>query len=158
MNVSFNTVNSKYYSLITFVLPSLRSGTWYVRASSSRCFSAASHPSAHTVNDKHCCNSKMMMKSSLVKICFNTVNGKLHFLIIFVLPSLRSGTWDVRASSSRCSSAASPPSAHTVNGKGCCNKRASEGQYSWGLKIGFGKPHTLNGQFGLPLNQKCRWA
>ena len=35
-------------------------------------------------------------------------------------------------------------------------QRVLEGQYSWGLKLGFGKPHTVNGQFGLPFDQKCR--
>lgn len=25
-------------------------------------------------------------------------------------------------------------------------------QYSWALKLGFGKPHTENGQFVLPLD------
>ena len=28
-------------------------------------------------------------------------------------------------------------------------------QYSWGLKLDFGKPHTENGQLMLPLDQKC---
>ena len=53
---SFNTVNGRYYCQITFVLPSLRSGTWDVRTSSSLCSSAVTHLSAHTVNDKDCCN------------------------------------------------------------------------------------------------------
>ena len=42
-------------------------------------------------------------------------------LIAFVLPSLRSGTWDVRTSSSLCSPAVSHPAAHTVSGRYCCN-------------------------------------
>ena len=52
-----------------------------MRTSSSLCSSAASHPSSHTVSGKYC------------------------YFITFVLPSLRSGTRDVRTSSSLCSSA-----------------------------------------------------
>ena len=62
---------------------------------------------------------------------------------------------------------------NTVNGRYCCNKtgqisetgnefqyrkrqvllqqRVLESQYSWGLKIGFRKPHTVNGQNMLPF-------
>ena len=144
---SFNTVNGKYCYIIAFVLPSLRSGTCNVWASSSHSSSAASHPSAHTVNgkdccnrqktnlkcykllkqrfntvnDKHCCNFKIVRKFVIMVISFNTVSGKYYCQITFVLPSLCSGTWDVRTSSSRCSSAISHPSAHTVNGKYYCN-------------------------------------
>ena len=35
-------------------------------------------------------------------------------------------------------------------------QRVLESQYLWGLKLGFGKPHTVNGQFRLPMDQKCR--
>ena len=143
---SFNTVNGRYYCLIIFIWPSLRLGTWDMLTSSSLCASAVSHPSAHTESDKNCCNlilgvHKLTLTYSfntvngksycnnsfkrcmvaLMKKGFNTVTGKFGYSIIFVLPSLRSGTWDVRASSSRCPSAASHPSAHTVNGKHCCN-------------------------------------
>ena len=71
-----------------------------------------------------------------------------------------------------------PVSFNTVNGRCYCNvetssrtaekfwfqyrkrqvllqQRTSEGQYSWGLKLGFGKPHTVNSQIGLPFDQKC---
>ena len=143
-----HTVNGRCCCFITFVLPSLRSGTRDVRTSSSRCSSAVSHPSAHTVNSKCCCNVLLLRIISIQTkkqrfntvngryyyiniasigynktswLCFNTVNGKHYCPITFVLPSLRSGTWDVRPSSSLCSSAASHPSAHTVNGKDCCN-------------------------------------
>ena len=37
--------------------------------------------------------------------CFNTASGKHCYFITFVFPSLRSGTRDVQASSSLCSSA-----------------------------------------------------
>ena len=53
---SFNTASGKYCYFITFVFPSLWSGTRDVRASSSLCFSTASHPSSHTASGKHCCN------------------------------------------------------------------------------------------------------
>ena len=53
--------------------------------------------------------------------CFNTASGKHCYFITFVFPSLRSGTRDVRASSSLCSSAASHPSSHTASGRYCCN-------------------------------------
>ena len=61
-------------------------------------------------------------------LCFNTTSGRCCCLITFVLPSLCSGTWDVRTSSSLCSSAVSHPSAHTVNGRYCCNYGES---WSW---------------------------
>ncbi len=93
----FNTASGKYCYFITFVFPSLRSGTRDVRASSSLCSSAASHPSSHTASDRYC------------------------YFITFVFPSFQSGTRDVRASSSLCSSAASHPSSHTASGKCCCN-------------------------------------
>ena len=95
----FNTVNGRYCCLIDFVLPSLRSGTWDVRTSSSLCSSAVSHPSAHTVNGRYCC------------------------FIIFVLPSLRSGTCDVWTSPSLCSSAVSHSAPHTASGRYYCNVR-----------------------------------
>ena len=47
--------------------------------------------SFNTVNGKHCCN-KVKVLLPLAPMRFNTVNGKYYFLIIFVLPSLRSGT------------------------------------------------------------------
>ena len=52
---------------------------------------------------------------------FNTASGRHFHSILFVFPSLRSGTRDVRPSSSLCSSAASHPSSHTASGKHCCN-------------------------------------
>ena len=97
-STSFNTASGKHCYFITFVFPSLRSGTRDVRASSSLRSSAASHPSSHTASGRYCC------------------------FITFVFPSLRSGTRDVRTSSSLCSSAASYPSSHTASGKYCCNK------------------------------------
>ena len=116
---SFNTVNGKYNS---FVLPSLRSGTCNVWASSSLCSSAASHSAAHTVNGRCCCNSKKKVTAMMcTQSGFNTVNSKLHCYITFVLPSLRSGTCNVWVSSSLCSSATSHSAAHTVNGRCCCN-------------------------------------
>ena len=88
----FNTVHGKHCYLIPFVLPSLRSGTCNVRTSSSLCSSAVSHPSAHIVNGRYCCNSTHMLGfSQLRHKRFNTVNGKYYFLFTFVLPSLRSG-------------------------------------------------------------------
>ena len=72
----FNTVNGKYYFLINFVLPSLHSGTCNVWASSSLCSSAVSHPSASTVNGKHCCNPLQHLLAQQFMLRFNTVNGK----------------------------------------------------------------------------------
>ena len=93
----FNTASGRYCYFITFVFPSLRSGTRDVRASSSLRSSAASHPSSHTASGRYCC------------------------FITFVFPSFQSGTRDVRTSSSLCSSAASHPSSHTSSGRYCCN-------------------------------------
>ena len=47
-----------------------------MRTSSSLCSSAVSHPSAHTVNGKYCCNliEKAVEYLQPVK-CSNTVNG-----------------------------------------------------------------------------------
>ena len=59
---SFNTASGKYYYFITFVFPSFQSGTRDVRASSSLCSSAASHPSSHTASGKHCCNGNDVRK------------------------------------------------------------------------------------------------
>ena len=53
---SFNTASGKHCYFITFVFPSLRSGTRDVRTSSSLRSSAASHPSSYTASGKHCCN------------------------------------------------------------------------------------------------------
>ena len=96
-SAGFNTASGKYCYFITFVLPSLRSGTCDVWTSSSLCSSAVSHSAAHTVNGRCCC------------------------LITFVLPSLRSGTCNVWASSSLRSSAASHSAAHTAGGRCCYN-------------------------------------
>ena len=117
----FNTVNGRCCCFLIFVLPSLRSGTWDMRPSSSLCSSAISHPSAHTVNGRCCCNYSIDHQTGYDRTSFNTVNGRCCYFITFVLPSLRSGTWDVRTSSSLCSSAVSHPSTHTVNSKRCCN-------------------------------------
>ena len=62
------------------------------------------------------------MIKMLIILSFNTVNGRYYYNITFVFPSFQSGTRDVRASSSLCSSAASHPSSHTASGKYCCNK------------------------------------
>ena len=63
----FNTASGKHCYFITFVFPSLRSGTRDVRASSSLRSSAASHPSSYTASGRYC------------------------YFITFVFPSLRSG-------------------------------------------------------------------
>ena len=79
---------------------------------------ASRHLCFNTVNGKRCCNRKQKEVSVIwVFASFNTVNGSCYCLIIFVLPSLRSSTCDVWASSSLCSSAASHSAAHTVNDK-----------------------------------------
>ena len=148
-----------------------------MRTSSSPCSSAASHYSAHTVNDRCCCNIpiifmltwqiitcfntvngkdcciclvaysccnsiKIKMKRSAFS-CFNTVNGRCCCLITFVLPSLRSGTCNVWASSSLRSSAASHSAAHTVNGKDYFNAEAYAKWVSNSL-LGF---NTVNGRY-----------
>ena len=74
--VCFNTVNGKYCYIITVVFPSLRSGTRDVRTSSSLCFSAASHPSSHTVNGRYCCNQIYWKNTIWILLCFNTASGK----------------------------------------------------------------------------------
>ena len=74
LNQTSYTVNSKYYSIITFVFSSLWSGTRDVQTSSSLCSSAASHPSSHTVNGKYCCNLLSALYSRLW--CFNTASGR----------------------------------------------------------------------------------
>ena len=124
---SFNTASGKCCYFITFVFPSLRSGTRDVRSSSSLHFSAASHPLSHTVNGKYCCNLiekaveylqpvkcsntvngmaittvKANKEMAFMLSRFNIVNGKYCCFITIVLSSLRSGTRDVRTSSSRC--------------------------------------------------------
>ena len=122
---SFNTASGKYCYFITFVFPSFQSGTRDVRASSSLCSSAASHPSSHTVN------------------------GKYYSIITFVFPSLQARTRDVRTPSSLCASVprtlrripqavstvatisvritkrSNMLSFNTASGKYCCNKLLS---------------------------------
>ena len=128
-------------------------------ASSSLCSSAVSHPSAHTVNGKHCCLSTFVLPSlhsnkncynlnsikqvQYYKLSFNTVNGKCCCYITFVLPSLRSGTCNVWASSSHYSSAASHSVAHTVNGRRCCNSTKMHINASKLKQTGF---NTVNGK------------
>ena len=121
--MSFNTASGRHIHSIRFVFPSFHSWTRDLRTSSSLCSSVASPPSSHTASGKYCCNliinSLTMHLYSISR--FNTASGKYIHSIIFVFPSLRSGTRDVRTSSSLCSSAASHPSSHTVNSKYCCN-------------------------------------
>ena len=169
---SSHATSGKYCYFITFVFPSFQSGTRDVWTSSSFRSSAASHPSSHTANgkyccnfdeskpywwrlcrvsipqavstvatnkledtfkkaiesfntasDKHCCNEEVMSPSMCVKQQrFNTASGRYCYFITFVFPSLRSGTRDVRTSSSLCSSAVSHPSSHTASGRYCCNR------------------------------------
>ena len=118
---SFNTASSKHYYFITFVFPSLRSGTRDVRISSSLRSSAVSHPSSHTTSGRCCCNTSNHQKMLQKLHGFNTASGRHYYFITFVFPSLRSGTRVVRTSSSLCSSATSHPSSHTTSGKCCCN-------------------------------------
>ena len=119
----FNTANGKNCYLITFVLPSLRSGTCNVWISSSLRSSAASHSAAHTASGRYCCNAIILLLMFKMVLRFNTASGRYCYLITFVLPSLRSGTCDVWTSSSRCSSAASHSAAHTASGRYYCNVR-----------------------------------
>ena len=102
---SFNTASSKHYYFITFVFPSLRSGTRDVRISSSLRSSAVSHPSSHTTSGRCCCNTSNHQKMLQKLHGFNTVIGKYFHSILFIFPSFQSGTRDVRTSSSLCSSA-----------------------------------------------------
>ena len=121
---SSHTASGKCCYFITFVFPSLWSGTRDVRSSSSLCSSAASHPSSHTASGRHCCNCLMIQNMGIrILAGFNTASGKCCYFIPFVFPSLRSGTRDVRPSSSLRSSAASHPSSHTASGRHCCNNR-----------------------------------
>jgi len=36
-------------------------------------------------------------------------------------------------------------------------QQALQSQYSWGLKIGFRKPHTVNGKNTLPFDPQDLW-
>ena len=98
-------MNGRCCCLITFVLPSLRSGTWDVRTSSSLCSSAISHPSAHTVNGRYCCNLPCLHNYVNLCLCFNTVNGKHCCNQFHVYDNMLDGK----------------RSFNTVNGKDCCN-------------------------------------
>ena len=118
---SFNTASSKHYYFITFVFPSLRSGTRDVRISSSLRSSAVSHTSSHTTSGRCCCNTSNHQKMLQKLHGFNTASGRHYYFITFIFPSLRSGTRVVRTSSSLCSSATSHPSSHTTSSKCCCN-------------------------------------
>ena len=74
---SSHTASGKHCYFITFVFPSLQSGTRDVRASSSLCSSAASHPSSHTASGRHCCNVYgTLYQHCLSYISFNTASGK----------------------------------------------------------------------------------
>ena len=76
-----------------------------------------------------------IFKYALAPVRFNTASGRYCYFITFVFPFLRSGTKDVRASSSLRSSAASHPSSHTASGKKhCCNQWGLESQYLCGSK------------------------
>ena len=159
--LSIHTASGKYCYFLTFVFPSLRSGTRDVRASSSLCSSASSHPSSHTASGRYCyfitfifpsfqsgtrdvrtSSSLYSSAGTLRRIpqavstvatvfiesikgsifaCFNTASDRYCYFITFVFPFLRSGTRDVQASSSLCSSASSHPSSHTPNDRYCCN-------------------------------------
>ena len=109
--------------------------------------------SFNTVSGKYCCNKKVYgTLCQLYLNCFNTASGRyccnevdigygdrvvctkkfqyrkrqvllLHHLCF---PFLRSGTRDVRISSSLHSSAVSHPSSHTASGKYCCNRRITQ--------------------------------
>ena len=141
-----HTASGRCCYFITFVFPSFQSGTRDVRTSSSLRSSAASHPSSHTASGRHCCNCLMIQNmgirilagfntasgkpccnvnsiyphnSQVLWLSFNTASGKCCYFITFVFPSLRSGTRDVRPSSSLRSSAASHPSSHTASGRHC---------------------------------------
>ena len=63
----------------------------------------------------------MQTERKYIIICFNTASGRCCYFITFVFPSFQSGTRDVRASLSLCSSAASHPSSHIASGRYCCN-------------------------------------
>ena len=73
---SFNTASSKHYYFITFVFPSLRSGTRDVRISSSLRSSAVSHPSSYTTSGRCCCNTSNHQKMLQKLHGFNTASSK----------------------------------------------------------------------------------
>ena len=77
----------------------------------------------NTASGRHYCNVNSIYphNSQVLWLSFNTASGKCCYFITFVFPSLRSGTRDVRTSSSLRSSAASHPSSHTASDKYCCN-------------------------------------
>ena len=63
------------------------------------------HPSSHIASGKYCCNLSFQVVIHINKQRFNTASSRYIHSILFVFPSLRSGTRDVRTSSSLCSSA-----------------------------------------------------
>ena len=92
LNVCFNTVNGKYCYIITFVFPSFQSGTRDVRASSSLCFSAASHPSSHTVNGKYCRNTEPTT-NNVAAIMFQYRKRSKQAPIRFIIPTNLGKYW-----------------------------------------------------------------
>ena len=46
---------------------------------------------------------------------------------------------------------------NTASGKYYCNSRPYKASIHGGLKIGFGKPHTVNGQNALPFDPQGLW-
>ena len=50
-----------------------------------------------------------------------------------------------------------PLSFNTASGKYYCNSRPYKASIHGGLKIGFGKPHTVNGQNALPFDPQGLW-
>ena len=100
----FNTASGRHYYFITFVFPSFQSGTRDVRTSSSLHSSAASHPSSHTANGRHCCNSYQTIQNQRTsKVSIPQAVGTVATKEI----DAHMGLWFVRF--------------NTASGKHCCN-------------------------------------
>ena len=125
---SFNTASGKYCYFITFVFPSLWSGTRDVRTPSSLCSSVPRTlrriPQAvstvatyilylqwcvnycfNTASGKYCCNTVSAAPPWVRQFRFNTVNGKYccNLLEMVIITKVNTGSFN------------------TVNGKYCCN-------------------------------------
>ena len=150
-----HTISGKHCYFITFVFPSLRSGTRDVRSSSSLlCW----HPSSHTASGRCCCNlnqASINIKHGRL-LSFNTASGRYCYFITFVFPSFQSGTRDVRTSSSLRSSAASHPSSHTASGRCCCNYETLKMTLNPFFKVGF---NTASGKCccNSSASRPCRY-
>ena len=151
LNQTSYTVNSKYYSIITFVFSSLWSGTRDVQTSSSLCSSAASHPSSHTVNGKYCCNLLSALYSRLWVFQYRKRQALLQHKgevdkIVYEIVSIPQAVGTV---ATKTKHPLMYPSLrfNTASGRHCCNSGVQKASIHAVPKASFGKPQTVNGKF-----------